>query len=160
MIDTAKVKDRRQLRYESIDDLLLDIERLIAAEKSGTLRTTGNWTAGQVLGHIATWIEYGYEGYPMRVPWFIRFFLRKKKAKYLRDGMVPGVRIPGTVDGTFGTALMTTEEGAARLRRAAQRLQDGEPAKFDSPAFGPMPHDERVAFNLRHAELHMSFLHP
>jgi hypothetical protein len=27
-----------------------------------------------------------------------------------------------------------------------------------SPAFGPMNHEDRTQFNLRHAELHLSFL--
>ena len=45
MIDTSKVQDRRKLRFHSIDDLLADVDRIVAAEKAGTLRRTGNWTA-------------------------------------------------------------------------------------------------------------------
>ena len=53
---------------------------------------------------------------------------------------------------------MPLAEGAARLRKAVARLQAGEPARYDSPAFGPMNHEERIQLNLRHAELHLSFL--
>jgi len=160
LINTAKVSDRRRLRYATVDEVLADVDRIVAAEKAGTLRRTGNWTAGQVFGHLATWSDYAYEGYPFRPPWFIRWILRKKKAVYLRDGMPAGVRIPRVPNGTFGTEEMSTQEGAQRLRRALLRLKSGEPAKFDSPAWGKMPLDERIALNLRHAELHMSFLHP
>lgn len=159
-INTAKVSDRRRPRFTTVDELLADVDRIVAAERAGTLRRTGNWTAGQVFGHLATWINYAYEGFPFRPPWFIRWILRKKKAVYLRDGMPAGVRIPKVQNGTFGTEELSTDEGAARLRRALLRLKSGEPAKFESPAFGTMSQEERTALNLRHAELHLSFLHP
>ena len=150
---------RRSLQFATIDDLLAEIERILAADKDGRLRALGAWTPGQVLGHVAAWIDYGYEGYPMRPPpWFLRMFLRWQVKKYLRQGMPSGVRIPKVEGGTYGTAVLSTEAGADRLRRALARLQTGEPAKYDSPAFGPMSHADRIQFNLRHAELHLSFL--
>lgn len=158
MIDTGKVTERRSLHFQSIDDVLAEVDRIVNADKAGTIQCKGNWTAGQVLGHLASWINYSYEGYPMKTPWFIRVILRFMKKKYLRNGMPAGVKIPGTAEGTFGTELVTTEQGAQKLRQALQRLQRGEPSKFDSPAFGPMSLNERIALNLRHAELHLSFL--
>jgi hypothetical protein len=160
MADTAKVQDRRKLRFQSIGDLVADLDRIVAAERAGTVRRTGNWTAGQAFGHLAAWINYAYEGFPMKVPWLIRFLVRRKKATYLKEGMPAGVRIPRVPNGTFGTAVLGTEDGAAQLREALRRLQDREPAKFESPAFGPMSMEERIALNLRHAELHLSFFHP
>lgn len=156
----TKNAQRRRLRFLTVDELLAELDRIVASEKAGSLRRTGNWTAGQAFGHLATWLNFAYEGYPFRPPWFIRWILRKKKAVYLRDGMPAGVRIPKVPNGTFGTELMSTEEGAKRLRSALFRLNCGEPPKFDSPAFGKMSQEERVALNLRHAELHLSFLHP
>lgn len=126
----------------------------------GTLRRTGNWTAGQTFGHLAAWINYAYEGFPMKVPWFIRILVRTKKAKYLRDGMDAGIRIPRVPGGTFATEALDTQEGATRLKSALARLKSGEPARFESPAWGPMTLEDRIALNLRHAELHLSFLHP
>ena len=155
----TKNADRRRLRFSTVEELLAEVDRIIAADKAGTLRRTGNWTAGQVFGHVATWANFAYEGYPFRPPWFIRWILRKKKAAYLRDGMPAGVRIPKVPNGTFGTELMSTETGAKRLRGALLRLKSGELPKFDSPAWGKMTHEERMAMNLRHAELHLSFLH-
>lgn len=158
-IDTTKAQ-RRPLRFSAIEDALAEMDRIIASEKAGKLRRTGNWTAGQVFGHLSTWIEYGYSGYPMKVPFFIRWMIRRKKDHYLRDGMPAGVRIPRTPDGTFGTEVLSTDEGAKRLRASLARLQRAEPPTFHSPAFGPMSQDERVALNLRHCELHMGFLWP
>lgn len=161
MIDTAKVTDRRKLRYNSIDDLLADIDRIVAADKAGRLRCTGNWTAGQAMGHVAAWINYAYEGFPLaRPPWPIRVILGFLKKKYLRDGLPAGVKIPKVEGGTKGTEPLTTEEGASRLRKALARLSSPEPARFPSPAWGEMSQGERITLNLRHADLHLSFLHP
>jgi hypothetical protein len=161
-INTGKVSDRRSLRFATIDDLLLDIDRIVAAAQKGTLRHSGNWTAGQAFAHLAAWINYAYEGYPpgAHPPWFIRWILKRKKREYLNQGMPAGVRIPRAENGTFGTEPASLTDGADRLQSALLRLKNREPARFDSPAFGQMPHDERVAFNLRHAELHLSFQHP
>ncbi len=158
MINTAKSADRRSLRYSTIDELLRDIDALVQADQVGSLRPVGNWTLGQAFGHLAAWIAFGFDGYPFdRPPWLIRVILRRKGKKYLRDGMAAGVRIPKVKNGTYATEVIATEEGAKQLTQALQRLQDGEPAKYDSPAFGPMSHDDRVRLNLRHAELHLSF---
>lgn len=156
-IDT-KYASRRALRFTSIDDLLAEVARIEAADGSGALQRSGNWTAGQNFGHLASWINYAYEGYPFQSPpWFVRFMLRMMKGRYLRKGMPQGVRIPGAAEGTWGTEPLTTAEGAQRLRAALQRLRS-EPARHPSPAFGPMSHEDRIALNLRHAELHLGFL--
>jgi hypothetical protein len=150
---------RRHLRFATIDDLLKEVERIETADKEGRLQAQGTWTPGQVLGHVAAWINYGYDGYPMKPPpWIVRLLLRWQVKKYLRDGMPSGVRIPKVEAGTYGIEVLTLPEGAAQLRRAVERLRAGEPAKFDSPAFGPMTPEDRIQFNLRHAELHLSFL--
>jgi len=158
-MNTEPPPDRRQLRFATVDELLNEIDRVMAADQAGTVRTLGTWTPGQILGHLAAWIQYGYEGYPMKPPpWFVRLFLRLQVKKYLRRGMPSGVRIPKVEEGTYGIEALPAQEGAERLRRALERLQRGEPAKYDSPAFGPMSYEDRIQLNLRHAELHLSFL--
>ncbi|MGV3485297.1 MAG: DUF1569 domain-containing protein [Planctomycetaceae bacterium] len=150
---------RRMLRFASIDELLAELERIEAADRRGTLRTMGHWTAGQILAHLAAWIEYAYEGYPVKPPpFFVRWILRRMLRKILRDGMRPGVRIPGVQGGTTGADEMQTREAAQRLRNALQRLASREPARFASPAFGEMSDDDRIQLTLRHAELHLSYL--
>jgi len=158
-IDTAHATDRRPLRFERIDDVLADIDRVVAADEAGTLRRSGNWSAGQTFGHLAGWINYGYEGFPMRVPWFIRLILRMKVKKYLREGLPAGTHIPKVPGGTYATEELDTATGAERLRAALERLKT-EPARYHSPAFGPMREEDRITGHLRHAELHLSFLHP
>ena len=152
---------RRQLRLETLDDLLAEVDRVLEADRAGRLKAVGNWTPGQILGHIAAWIEYGYDGYPMpKPPWFVRLLARWHFKKMLRDGMQPGFSIPGVEGGTYGIDDMPTDEAAERLRAAVRRLQAGEPARYHSPAFGAISEEDRVQLTLRHAELHLSFLVP
>jgi Protein of unknown function (DUF1569) len=153
--------DRRPLRLASLDELAAEVERVVRAESAGTLRRSGHWTVGQTLGHLASWIEYGYDGYPFKSPpWFIRPFIKLQVRRFLRHGMKAGLRIPGVPSGTYGVDAVPTEDARRRLLAGIQRLKRGEVAKFDSPGFGPMSHADRVTLTLRHAELHLSFLHP
>ncbi len=157
-IKTAKVK-RRKLWFHSIDELLSELDRIEAAERNGKLKTQGNWTAGQILAHVSAWIEYSWDGYPIGPPpFFIKWLLKRMGHRYLRKGMPAGVKIPGIAGGTKGQDPMPTIDAIARLRKALGRLKSGEAPLHDSPAFGPMSYEDRIQLNLRHAELHLSFL--
>lgn len=157
-INTAKI-ERRKLWFHSIEELLKELDRIEEADRRGTLNVQGNWTSGQIFAHIAAWIEYGWVGYPVAAPpFFIKWVLKWMCKRYLKKGMPAGVKIPGVEGGTKGQDPMSNAEGLARLRQALARLQAGEPTKFDSPAFGPLSYEDRIQLNLRHAELHLSFM--
>jgi hypothetical protein len=156
-IDTSKVANRRKLHFDTIDQMLAEADRLAAAEKAGQLKRLGNWTLGQALGHLAVWAEFGYEGNPpLKVPFFIRWILRLQKKKFIRGPMPAGVRIPSVEGGTFGTEPMSVEEALPRLRRVMERVKTETPP-FPSLALGKLTHEEAIAINLRHAELHLGF---
>ncbi len=158
-VKTQTTPDHRTLRFRTLDDCTAEVQRILAADREGTLRARGNWTPGQVMSHVAAWIEYGYDGFPIRrPPFFVRWILRFRLRKMLREGMPRGVRIPGVEEGTTGMEKMATAAAATRLLAALERLRQGEEAKHDSPAFGPMSHEDRIELNLRHAELHLGFL--
>jgi len=160
-IDTRKVKDRRTLRCSGLADFQRDLDALEAAHKAGTLRKTGNWTPGMIFTHLAAFIDYGYNGYPAEMvpPWFIKPMIRLMRNRWLAKGFPPGVKIPRIEAGTVGAEDVSFEEGIARLRASIARLER-EPQTVQSPAFGLMPHDQAIALTCRHAELHLSFLHP
>jgi hypothetical protein len=159
MTTEASATTRRALRFDSIEAMRAELDRIERASAEGCLATTGRWTAGQILSHLAAWIEYGWDGYPVRPPSiFIRWVMKLMLTRILSKGMPTGVKIPGVEGGTLGQDDAPIDDALPRLRRALQRLDAGEPAKFDSPAFGGMSHEKRVALNLRHAELHLSFL--
>ncbi len=156
MVSTRKASGRRVLRFASLDDLLADVDRLAAADRDGSVRRLGNWTVGQSLGHIAAWMDYGFDGYPMAVPWFIRILGRIIKKRAVLAPMRAGFRLPKTVDGTHATEIISVDEGLRRLAAAAQRLKAQSPT-MPNPVFGSLSHQQWIDLNLRHAELHLSF---
>jgi hypothetical protein len=158
-IDTGKVSGRRELHFNTIDDALSEVDRLLTADRAARLTRLGNWTLGQTLGHLATWVNFSYDGNPLKPPLIIRLILRMRKKKFLRGSMPVGVRIPGVENGTLGIDLLSTDDGAARYRAAMQRLAREAPT-LPNVIFGPLTHDEWKQLHLRHAELHLGFMKP
>jgi hypothetical protein len=158
-VDTGKVTGRRELRFESLEQMLADVDRLVEAERAGRLRRLGNWTLGQTLGHLAAWMEYSYTPAPLKVPFPIRWILRLRKQKFLYGPMRAGVRIPRVEGGTLATDPVPLDEALRRLRAVTERLRTEAPT-VPSIVFGWLTREESVAINLRHAELHLGFLVP
>ena len=152
---------RRHLRFDAIDDAVAEAERLVAAERAGQIERVGNWTLGQSLGHLATWASFAFDGYPdsVRAPWFVRAILRVMRKRILTQGMMSGVRIRGVEGGTLGLETLDAEEALCRYRAAMLRLRDDVPS-IVNPVFGKLTHEQWMQLNLRHSELHMSFLVP
>jgi len=159
VVNTGKVNGRRVLHFDSLDQVLKDVDRLAAAEQAGRLRRLGNWTLGQALGHLATWSEFAYTGVPLKPPFFIRWILRFQKRKFLVGPMPAGVHIPNVEGGTLGREPLSLDEGLRRYKTVLQRLKVEGPT-LPSPIFGRMTHDESIALTMRHAELHLGFFVP
>jgi hypothetical protein len=154
-------KQRRKLHFDSIDDAISEAERLVAAERAGRLECIGNWQPGQALGHLATWANFALDGYPPQLhpPLPVRLIARLMKNSILTKGMMPGMRIGKLPGGTVGLEPLEPEEGLHRFRAAFERLRTTPPT-IPNPAFGPLTHEQWIALNLRHAELHLSFQCP
>ena len=157
-IDTKSVADFRKLRFNSVDACLAEVDRIVAADAAGKARAIGNWTIGQNFAHVAAWMEYGYDGFPIKAPPLpVRWLLKLVKGRFLRKGLPRGFKIGGVPGGTIGQDAMSTADGAARLKRALVRVAK-EPFKHPSPALGPLTMDDQVNLNLRHAELHLGYV--
>jgi hypothetical protein len=154
-------RPRRRLRFATIDHALAEAERLVAAERAGRLTRAGNWSLGQALGHLTTWAEFAFAGYPpaVRAPLPVRMILRLMRNRILMGGMMTGVRIGRLPGGTLGTEDVPVKEGLRRLRAAFERLAAESPT-IDNPAFGRLTHEQWIQLNLRHAELHLGFQVP
>ena len=128
VVDTGKVSARRKLTFNSVDQVLDEVDRLIGAERAGRLSHVGNWTLGQTLGHLAAWAEYPFAGYPRNPPFFVKWILRMRKQAFIHEPMCAGVKIPGIPGGTIATDPMPTDEAAGRLHRALARLKSEAPS--------------------------------
>jgi len=161
-VNTKRAK-RRDVRYDSLDDLRADLDAIERANAAGTLRNTGNWSPGQVLEHLAIFMECALDGFPPgKIPWLMRTIVRMlaKKKAIAGQPPPPGYRIPG------GAAFLrpgddtTFKAGMARLRKCVDRVGAGERFEQPSPLFGELTHEEWMGIQLGHCSLHLSFLHP
>ena len=154
---TKPARPARTLRFGSLDDLDRELGAIECAERSGSLRTHGNWSAGKILGHLSAWIDYAYDGFPSLPPsWAIPIF-RLMKPIFMKDRpMSPGMRIPGAPEGTHGVDEMTVEEGLIRIRASLERLRVKIPDQH--PLFGVLTRAEWERMHLNHAALHLGFL--
>jgi hypothetical protein len=150
------------LHFESIEALVAEIDRLVAAQHAGHLQATGNWTPAQIFEHLARFIEFSYEGFPFRASWPLRAVSHVAKWvawKPLVDwALRPGFQIPAGADSLKPDPWADFDVAAARLQAALARIVRGEPMRAASPFEGAITHDQWVYVHLRHAELHLSFL--
>ena len=150
---------RRTLHFTSIEQVIAEVQKLADADSKGTLRCTGNWTFGQNLDHLATWVDYAYDGAPIKIPFFIRWAMKPMKNRMLNQPMKPGARIPWVPGGTLAIDVVSTPDGLAHFQKAFARLTQEVPTQ-PNPLLGPLTHAEWTSLHLRHAELHLSFLRP
>ncbi len=158
-IDTRKAP-RRTLSFASIPHVLADLDAIERAHHADTLHTSGNWTPAQIFNHLTAWIDFAYEGFPpeLRVPWILRALVSLFKRRALASPFPLGMQVPGATDGTFGHIDSDFHLALVNLRLALERLQLDPPTR-PSPLFGHLSHPEWIALHLRHAELHLGFLH-
>ena len=153
-INTKKVSARRPVRYDSFQDLLNDAERLAACD----VRSLGNWSLGQTLGHLARAMEMSIDGADFKAPWLVRLAARVfYRQRFISGPMTPGIRLPGRAQAMLVPEETNLQTALAELRLAVLRLQH-DTERAPHPVFGEMSLDEWDSFHLRHAELHMSFL--
>ena len=154
-VNTAKVTNRRQVNYASLDEVLADAERL----SSGPVKTLGNWTPGQIYKHLATAFNGSIDGLPDSFPWYIRLVGRLFKKRIMAGSMPPGLKLPADFAKVVLPAPTADDVGLAELRAAVQRLKR-EPCRARHPVFGDVTKEEWDRIHLMHSNLHMSFLAP
>ena len=81
---------RRRVHYNSFDEVLADAERAV----QGKAETTGNWSLGRILEHLAIANEKSIDGFGFQAPLPVRMiagtFLKKR---LLKNGLKPGFQL-------------------------------------------------------------------
>jgi hypothetical protein len=156
-IDTAKVRERRQLHFTSVEDISADVDQLA---QGGEIRALGNWSAGQIFQHLAVAFNCSIDGYRFSFPAPLRFLLRLFiKRAILNKPMSPGFRLPKKAARELVSPPISLEEGLGNLRQAIRRLQT-ETKRAPNPVIGKLTREDWDKLHCRHAELHLSFLVP
>lgn len=152
-MDTTTVP-RRKVSYTSFDDVLSDAERAVRDKA----QTTGNWSLGRIIEHLAVANEKALDGFGFQAPLPVRLiasiFL---KGRLLKHGLKPGFRLKPKAEKILVPDETDPNAALDHLRSSIQRLKS-ESQRHPHPFLGALTLDESNCLNLRHAELHMSFV--
>jgi hypothetical protein len=149
-VNTKQVTRRPGVRYESLDEMLAEAERLIANNP----QTLGNWSPGQIYSHLAKTMNASIDGFDFSLSAPIRLILKLfMKRRFLTKSIPSGIN-----GGNFSRPKEISDQEGLNQLRAAVRRQNAEPNRVEQPGLDQLSRDEWNGFHLRHAELHMSFL--
>ncbi len=156
-VNTRTVTGRRTVSYDTYNDLLADARQLA----EGNVHTLGNWTLGQILWHLGVGVDSTIDGAPFPVPAPVRLIGRTFfKSRFLNKTLKPGFKFPAAARAKLEPPPdVTIEEGLAALQRAVERTKS-ESHRAPHPLLGDLTPREHEKFQLRHAEMHMSFVQP
>lgn len=142
-------------------DLRAEIDAIERAEAAGTLRTTGGWTAGQILEHCGRFVRCSIDGFEGGMPWVLRVVGRRViRPLALRPGaqMKPGIRLPRSASALLPGEGVSVAEGAAVLRGQLDRVERGERMEAQSPLLGALTHEQWERLHLSHCTMHLGFV--
>jgi hypothetical protein len=155
VVNTKKVTGRRKLRFENYEEVLTDVEQLAAGE----VRSLGNWSFGQILKHLAVAVDSMIDGGPFNLPAPVKFIMNLlMKKRMLTRRLSPGFKLPKSAQALVPDET-SVEEGIELLRVAIDRLHK-ETKRAPHGAFGVLSPVEWDQFQLRHCEMHLSFVVP
>jgi len=153
-VNTAVVSGRREVHYDTMDDVVADAEHLL----NGGYTRLGNWNLGTMSTHLAKAMQSALDGWPIKVNGIVRFVARRLyKDKALRK-MKPGFKLPKKAM-SLAPHIAEDRLGVEELKMTVARWKR-EPNRHAHAFFGSLTDDEWNRLMLRHAEMHMSFLLP
>jgi hypothetical protein len=145
------VADRRELTFARLDDVMPDVERLLAGHV-----TVGRWSLAQILHHLAAGIRTTLEGEtdtsePTREQGIAyRRFFRSGRFPERADALAP-VLPPSGLD-PFAEA--------EHLRDAIRRFSASNGPFASHPRLGPLRRGEWTRFHCMHCAHHLGFAVP
>jgi len=154
-VNAKSVQGRRDLRFNSLDDIIADAERLTTSPNT---RMLGNWPLGHLFAHLSFAINSSIDGFPTKAPWFLRLVGPLVKPRLLKK-MSAGFNLPRTMQASFFPDAPSASEGLQQLQTAVGRTRT-ERMDATHPILGKLSHDEWTQLHLRHSEMHFSFALP
>ena len=153
-VDTAKVIGRRKLNFNSLDDILEDIDSLYQSK----VHSLGNWTPGQNLDHLTILMRGCLDGIDVKVPLLTRKAVWLMKRRILTKQMSPGLQLPEAAS-VLLPSQTTWDNGVQDIRVALNRMKT-ESQRHAHPVLGTLSREQWDQLHCRHCELHLSFLIP
>ncbi len=156
-MNNVKTAERRKVHFENLDEILQDAKAVTA----GPHRVTGNWTAAQNIHHVAWTIGASNNGFDIKIPLAMKLFGKTLRVlgKHLKP-INPGINPPKKVAEAFAPPdQVTLDDALGLLDKEVEAAKNGG-MTYPSPLFGDLSPEEWEAVHCRHAELHLSFIHP
>ena len=147
---------RRKLRYNTLDEALADARALAA----GPITTSGQWTPGQIFGHVARAIHGSIDGVPFQAPLPVRVVGKVMRNRLLNRAIPTGIKLPKNAKArVVPEPDYPVDQAIEQLAKAIERTKN-ETMNQRHPVFGWINHGQWMKFHCRHAENHFSYLHP
>jgi len=144
---------RRTLRFESIDEIMPEVDRLARG-----CSTVGAWSLAQICGHLATVIEASLAApATANADTSLRFSPEKRAAVFESRSIPEGLPMPPAVAAYEAGGL---EAEAARLRNAIAAIEASPGPAAPHRFFGPLAKDEFKNLQCVHCAHHLSFAIP
>ncbi|MCR9216685.1 MAG: DUF1569 domain-containing protein [bacterium] len=156
----TKTAPKRTLKFNCMNCLKAELDRIDEAHRQGAITTTGNWSPGQIFSHCAIFFRCSLDGFPSLAPAPVRFFAKllfKKKA-LSGEPMPSGFQLPRQASFMLPAPDVTFEQGMTELREQISRIDAGEKMTQTSPLLGELSHEEWVRLHLAHCMMHLAFI--
>lgn len=144
---------RRSLRFQSFDDVMPDVERLLAGHT-----TAGLWSLGQICRHLAVVLRRVVD-LPASTPFDpSKFVGEEQKKAILESGILPeGIPAPPEI---VPSETLNEHEEAENLRQALAYYKASPGPVIPHRIFGPLTKQEWDQLQLIHLAHHLSFATP
>lgn len=144
---------RRMLRYESFEEVMPDVDRLLEGH-----RTVGNWTLAQICQHLALVLRRHVDLPASTVFDSSDRVSDEQKRHVMESGVLPdGIDAP---PGVLPEADRGVSEEAEGLRVAIAYYRDSPGPAITHRILGPLTREEWDRFELIHLAHHLSFAVP
>ena len=155
-INTKTVTARRELTFGKLRDALRDVQSF---GDRGPSRTLGNWTAAQIVEHIALTMDHSVDGFPLEMhpPLPMKLIGRLLKRPIINNRMRPGIKMPKYMKRVLPAPDVSWGRAVDHLRRSIERFEKASTLSA-SPFFGSMSREEWTKLHCRHAEMHFGFM--
>lgn len=153
----TKGSERRQLAFNSLDEVVIAAERLA----QGDVRTTGKHSFGQILEHLARTHDMasGKTGKPP-IPWFMKMLMPLMKKSIFSSDVKPGVNLPKKAEQYFWPKEdIDVQQALAHLKASVEYYNQNGPLPVH-PVFGKATREQIDRLNCSHCAMHLSFVHP